>query len=165
MSILLVFFAIASLCSGKRLPNGIDHQSVDFMQTVGRLVAKSHLLPAIIVLGISTAQASEDITTFTAVPDRCISLHKGQVCYQHTTLRWTSATAANYCLFQQGADQPLQCWENATHGESTLDFQSSIPLTYHLFREGEKAPVASSTVSVAWVYKTPKRPRGGWRLF
>lgn len=127
------------------------------------------LKPLLLAITLSMAPHihanSETKTFFKGVPDRCISLHKGQTCYQKVILSWESPVTADFCLFRHRADQPLKCWTQVSSGVLELDFQSSTPLTYHLYQTGKKEPIASSTVSVAWVYKTPKRQRGGWRLF
>ncbi len=98
-------------------------------------------------------------------PDRCISLHKGQVCYQQITIHWQSSTKADYCLFQQEISTPLKCWKTSKSGKIKIDFQSTEPLDFDLRQQDNNTPVATSTVSIHWVYKSTKRQKRGWRLF
>ena len=127
---------------------------------------KQNKILFIFILFLSTQiQAADETSLLKIVPDRCISLHKGQVCYQKITLIWESSVVANYCLFQEAMDELLQCWDNANHGTSEFDFQSHEPLSYRLHRINSNKVVATSIVSVSWVYKSPKRQRKNWRLF
>jgi hypothetical protein len=110
-------------------------------------------------------QAGDGDNTLKIVPDRCISLHQGQVCYQFTTLSWQMPVISDYCLFQEGIEEPLKCWDTADNGTFKIDFQSSTPVSYQLQEVSSHSVVASSTVTVAWVYKSKKRQRRSWRLF
>lgn len=110
-------------------------------------------------------QADGEQSALKITPNRCISLHQGQVCYQRATLSWQTLDIADYCLFQAREDKPLKCWTAASSGVFETDFQSTEPVRYYLFKVGEDTPLASSGISVSWVYKSSKRQRRSWRLF
>ncbi len=124
------------------------------------------LLGPVIVLSFycSTLLAENQTTILTSTPDRCVSLHKGQTCYQKVSLTWQSTISTDYCLFQEGQESALKCWLNTDTGELIIDFQSAEQLTFILSKMKSRAIAASTSVTVFWVYQT-KRKNRGWRLF
>jgi hypothetical protein len=127
-------------------------------------VKKLGLILFILILS-GEIQAGDGDNSLKIVPDRCISLHQGQICYQLTTLSWQMPITSDYCLFQEGVEEPLECWDTADNGTFKIDFQSSTPVIYQLQEVGSNNVLASSTVTVSWVYKSKKRQRRSWRLF
>ncbi|MEE9423910.1 MAG: DUF3019 domain-containing protein [Methylococcales bacterium] len=133
----------------------------------GRMdVLKKNRILLILAITLSTQiKANDTMFSLKIVPDRCIGLHQGQVCYQLTTLSWQMPITSDYCLFQEKIASPLKCWNATDSGVLKIDFQSAEPVHYHLYEIGKKNAVTSSTVSVSWVYKSLKRQRRSWRLF
>ncbi len=131
-----------------------------------KLITRSIFLSTILICCVSIKTHATDIKpSLKITPDRCISLHKGQTCYQKITIHWQSAIQADYCLFQKGIVSPLQCWKASRNGELKIDIQSTKPIDYELRRQGEHSPFATSSLSIHWVYKSTKRQKRGWRLF
>lgn len=135
-----------------------------FAGWIKTLQKNAALLILAIFLPCITA-ADDQISRLKILPDRCISLHQGQVCYQLATVSWQVPMVSNYCLFQDQDSVPLRCWQSANQGELKIDFQSAKPINYHLHEKGHKAAIASSTLDVSWVYQSPKRRTRSWRLF
>ena len=109
--------------------------------------------------------ADEVGSSLSLVPDRCVSLHKGQVCYQNVTLEWRSPLATDVCVYEGSVAEPLRCWKSTEEGVLRFDFQSSSPINYVLREEGGAVPLAITTMNIAWVYKAPKSSHRTWRLF
>ncbi len=122
------------------------------------------LCSTVALLVYSATILAENNTVLTSTPDRCISLHKGQTCYQKVSLKWQSLIATDYCLFQEGLNTPLKCWSDSTTGELSMDFQSENKLSFILSKMGSQSIEASTSVTVFWVYKSKRKSRG-WRLF
>lgn len=130
------------------------------------IIKRSLFLIAILICSVSMKTHAAAIKpSLKITPDRCISLHKDQVCYQEITIRWQSPTKADYCLFQREVDSPLQCWKATSTGELKMDFQSNHSVDFDLRHQGDHSPIATSSVSIHWVYKSSKRQKRGWRLF
>ncbi|WP_229359838.1 DUF3019 domain-containing protein [Ferrimonas aestuarii] len=111
------------------------------------------------------AQATETQVHFTATPERCIALHKGQICYQDVEFSWKTPERGRYCLMQAQDRQQLLCWDGRNRQRYLLAFEGDKTTRYSLIREGENSPLAEVKVEVTWVYKAPRQSRSGWRLF
>ncbi|ATC96878.1 DUF3019 domain-containing protein [Pseudoalteromonas tunicata] len=111
------------------------------------------------------ANMAEKVSNLHVTPNRCVALRQGQTCFQDITFKWQQAEVANYCLIELSTSQPLKCWQHATRGEYSIDFKSEKSLTYVLRKDKESTNLASSTVTVSWVYKSSKRPKSSWKLF
>lgn len=101
----------------------------------------------------------------TAKPNRCISLHQGQVCYQSVVFNWQLAQPGNYCLYQQASKTPLQCWQATEHASYQYEFESNMSLSFYLRETTSQVMIGKTQVTVAWVYKTKRNSSSGWRLF
>jgi len=111
------------------------------------------------------AQESETRTTrLTTSTDRCVALQRGQMCYKKITLTWQAPTGS-YCLHNVNSDAPLQCWQQQASGELNYEFSSADDTTFELRRENSNNPIASATVTVAWVYEPKPKQGSGWRIF
>lgn len=108
---------------------------------------------------------AQDTTGLNVKPARCVALRQGQVCYQRVTFHWHTRQAGNYCLFEDGQEQPLQCWQQLKRGQYKIDFQSPNNIRYVLREQSSMNPVSEAEITVAWVYKSKKKPRASWRLF
>ena len=129
------------------------------MKTVTRLrLSLLLLLPTVALSG-------QDSVVFKVTPEKCVSLHKGQTCYQELHISWKSGEPDDFCLYISGQDKPLKCWQHTSEAEYRFEFQSSESrmLTFKLVDQPE--PLASSIVEVKWVYQKQRSLRGGWRMF
>ncbi|MBR9727176.1 DUF3019 domain-containing protein [Shewanella intestini] len=127
-----------------------------------------HLLWLGLISPVSHAQT--DITDFTATPEQCVALHKGQMCYQDVTFKWSTPNAGKYCLMQSNTNenppqQPITCWEGQALTQYSYSFENTTTTTFQLIRQGQPQPLAKVKVVVTWVYKAPKQSQSGWRLF
>lgn len=104
-------------------------------------------------------------TQLQAKPNRCVALHQGQVCYQNVQLIWHAGQTGHYCIYQQLAEAPLHCWQDAAAGEYFYAFASEVPVQLQLVNTRTKTPVAEITIEVAWVYKSSSRRKTHWRIF
>ena len=116
---------------------------------------------------LPAASHAEDAAGFSleANNDRCVALRQGQRCYQQINLRWQAQGAGDYCIAVQGSTESIQCWQQQKHGDVTIDFESNGDLTYVLRRENTDTPLATETITIAWVYKPKPSKSSGWRLF
>lgn len=131
-------------------------------------------LPLLCILVVSTYvnaeetkkhDATQKMMQLTITPERCVALRQGQTCYQLVEFNWQSITAGDFCLVDTLNDNPLYCWNDATSGQFRLDFQSPQSTNYVMRAKGELIDLAQKTMTVAWVYKSSKRPKASWRLF
>ena len=99
------------------------------------------------------------------VPERCVALHQGQICYQRASLVWQAPEKGDYCLYISNTHASLQCWENEKIGSFIHDFQSPSTLTFRLRNMKTQQDLVQTQLSVAWVYGNKKRQRSSWRLF
>jgi hypothetical protein len=114
----------------------------------------------------SPAFASSDTPfIFKVSPERCVALRQGQTCYQLVTFSWQYVQEGNYCLVALSTSKVLQCWQQTNVGLFELDFQSSENQEFALRRQGQDENIATALVTVAWVFKSSKRPKSNWKLF
>jgi len=98
-------------------------------------------------------------------PDRCVALTQGQICYQTIIFTWEATEENEYCLFQKSKRLPLVCWEKASAGKVTIEFESPETLHFELKLGQEGKIVGESEIMVTWVYGKQKKRRTSWRLF
>lgn len=110
---------------------------------------------------ISSADMTFSETLLTVKPKKCVSLHKGQMCYQKLKFSWQSDTAI--CLFIQGNDEPIHC-SVPGDGQLIYYFESERGQQFEL-RSREGDALAKVNVDVASVYKGQRRATTGWRIF
>lgn len=110
---------------------------------------------------ISCANMAFSETLLTVKPNKCVSLHKGQMCYQKLKFSWQSDTGV--CLYIQNNDAPLHCAEPGV-GQWVYDFESERGQQFEL-RDREGGALAEVTVDVASVYQGQRRATTGWRIF
>jgi hypothetical protein len=128
--------------------------------------AKAYALVFVVlcITGISDVFA-ENLTNVKANPERCVALNEGQVCFQNVTLSWQTDQIADYCLFEEGSDDAIHCWQNTNQGQIKIDFESSTTKQYNLTLKKLGKSLASTFVEVTWVYSKKKKRRTSWRLF
>ncbi len=98
-------------------------------------------------------------------PNRCITLHQGQLCYQKLNFQWQTAGTTQYCLYRADLDGPLLCWEGDDMQQFRYTFESPQGTDFYLVNEDSGEELARITIAVAWVYKSGKKVSTGWRLF
>ncbi|MBX2824552.1 MAG: DUF3019 domain-containing protein [Gammaproteobacteria bacterium] len=130
-----------------------------------RILNSSALLGLWLFVGQFPQASASDGVELTARPAKCISLRKGQVCYQTIRLRWNSSTQGNYCLRVEGMDKPLECWTQQPQGSHRYAFEASTNQVFYLTLVDDDTALASAEVSVAWVYRNRAAGRPSWRLF
>lgn len=112
---------------------------------------------------------AETTAELTLKPDRCVAMNEGQTCYQTLAVVWQSETAGDYCLFEDGIQNPIVCWQNAFAGKAKLEFAAEGNVTYQLLLkampEQEQVLMAEKEVIVTWVYSKTKKRKNSWRLF
>lgn len=117
------------------------------------------------LIGPLSAQSAEPVVAFTATPERCVALHKGQTCYQDVMFRWHTPKVGHYCLVQASNQRRLTCWSGMSTLQYMYSFEGDKTTTFNLIRNNEAKPLAKVKVVVTWVYKAPKQSQSGWRLF
>ena len=134
----------------------------------------SLLVAALICIGsasVTHAQSQE----LTVKPDKCVSLRKGQVCYQRINISWDTDITGHYCILASGQESPLKCWNNKSTGKLSYTLESTESVKFDLVNKSVSDEnnklltldqlIATATVTIAWVYNTKSRSRTTWRLF
>jgi len=117
-------------------------------------------------MALSSLPKASHAAGLSTTPDKCISLRKGQMCFQNIQLQWNATQPDNYCLIVEDNIEPIECWKNSKSGSTTFAFGAAEPVSFSLVRETDlQTSIAQSTVDLVWVYKTKKRRRTSWRLF
>jgi len=111
---------------------------------------------------VSTQLVAKSV--FSALPAKCITLTQGRQCFATVTLTWRAPIKGNYCIYQVGNKQALDCWYNQQQNSATFEFESSKTLQYQLIAYDFDKVIAETTIEVSWVHKASPRKRR-WRLF
>ncbi|WP_448548046.1 DUF3019 domain-containing protein [Thalassotalea fusca] len=113
----------------------------------------------------SDLPAMKHSTALYVTPERCVALHKGQMCYLEVEFEWQAPEVGTYCLYNKTLNQKMNCWQSQKSGQFYLDFQAAEDHQFSL-REGQSnVELAVAKITVAWVYKSSKRAKSSWRLF
>jgi hypothetical protein len=117
---------------------------------------------------IGATWTTESDVKLSVKPAKCISLRKGQECFQTLLFRWSTSAPGNYCLYMQEQVEPLQCWD-AT-GTPPFDYTFEYELVARETREFYLRSATGETlqqvrVVVASVYKSGNRAPTSWRVF
>ncbi|WP_065187809.1 DUF3019 domain-containing protein [Shewanella woodyi] len=125
----------------------------------------SHWLLILCLITPLPALSQDSSIVFTATPERCVALHKGQTCYQDVLFQWQTPQVGSYCLVMSQSLHQLACWNGQAVQKYQYSFEGDSTTTFSLIRNDEAEPLAEVKVVVTWVYKAPKQSQSGWRLF
>lgn len=98
-------------------------------------------------------------------PQRCISLHQGQVCYQKLRFSWRTPASGEFCLHNVRKDVAIICWRGEGSTPYEYEFQADESTEFAINYKGRKEALVKVKVQVASVYKTPEKSSSRWRLF
>lgn len=98
-------------------------------------------------------------------PNRCIALHKGQVCYQKLKFKWKLSQDDDFCLYQTSKEDPILCWSGSEKSQLEYQFESTTSESFQIRRKNTEDSVAEVKVTLSWVYRTGRKNSSGWRLF
>lgn len=136
-----------------------------FLTPVSRSTFMTLPLCMVLALFSTTSLASQADIALQVSPERCISLHPGQVCYQQLTFSWKTPNDGEYCLYEQNLDTPLVCWVGNSQTQYRYEFEAAQTMQYSLKQKHQQQQLASVKVQVASVYRAPKKSTSNWRLF
>ncbi|MDN3702382.1 DUF3019 domain-containing protein [Vibrio artabrorum] len=119
----------------------------------------------LLLMNAQPASAAEQTVNFTATPEQCVALHKGQTCYQNIQFKWQTPNKGKYCLLQAADSQRVICWEGNFLQHYEYSFERTNTTAYRLIEQSTDRILAEVKVVVIWVYKAPKQSQSGWRLF
>ena len=116
--------------------------------------------------GFSFGQSSEpkSDTFLSALPNKCVALHKGRTCYAQITMRFSVPRPGQYCLLRREDEKVIACEAIERYGLFKLQFESTSKQAYLLVEQLTKKEVAQAMIDVAWVHQKKSRKRR-WRLF
>ncbi len=97
-------------------------------------------------------------------PQKCVSLKEGQLCTQRIVIEWAALNRGDYCVFTDRLAEPLSCWEASLNGQLRVIYKDNVDWVFTLRPKGQEIVLATSTMSIAWVYKNRRRS-SGWRTF
>lgn len=131
------------------------------------------IIGAIFILFFSCAlatSATADTIQFSIIPNKCISLRKGQTCFQRVVLRWQSTNQSErpdlMCLWRDGDPDALKCWQGQATGEFRYNLAEKKTTGFYLVAGEQQLPVvARAEVKITWVYSNRSSGRTRWRLF
>lgn len=98
-------------------------------------------------------------------PQRCISLHRGQTCYQKLTFRWSTPSTGEYCLHNERSGRVMACWRGSEKISYEYELQAAQTTRFTIKESGQGEVLANVSVQVASVYRSPERSSSRWRLF
>ncbi|QBG37037.1 DUF3019 domain-containing protein [Litorilituus sediminis] len=101
---------------------------------------------------------------FVAQPAQCVTLRQGRDCFASIQLTWQSENSQSICLYQQGKEQALKCWQGLTRAQYALEFESNESVIYQLRTPTNSQVIAETDITVSWLHKRTSRKRR-WRLF
>lgn len=119
----------------------------------------------IIALLCGTAWAEPSPFQLQVKPQRCISLHQGQVCYQKLTFNWLTPVTGEFCLSDTETRALLTCWRGEDRTSFEYEFASRESTKFAISFKGQPEALVTVKVQVASVYKSPERSNSRWRLF
>ncbi|GIU05259.1 MULTISPECIES: DUF3019 domain-containing protein [unclassified Shewanella] len=122
-------------------------------------------LGLLLFISPSSVLAKQPTINFTATPEQCVALHKGQTCYQDVLFQWQTPAAGRYCLIESKNRQQLTCWDGQSVQQYQYSFEGDATTAFSLIRHDNLQLLAEVKVIVTWVYKAPKQSPSGWRLF
>ncbi|MBB1269679.1 DUF3019 domain-containing protein [Shewanella sp. SR44-3] len=129
------------------------------------LTALFHTVIFAMTFTTTSAWGQDKAIAFTATPERCVALHKGQICYQEVLFRWQTPSYGEYCLVMSKSGRRITCWDGASQQEYHYSFEGDKTTSFSLVADDKADPLARVKVVVTWVYKAPKQSQSGWRLF
>jgi hypothetical protein len=122
------------------------------------------------LLGFNPAMANEanmlkvEAEGFTALPEQCVTLRQGRACFATIELQWQSSSKQSFCLYQEGHNKQLGCWQNNNKVQIKVEFESNKSIKYQLRTISDDKVIAETQVEVSWQHKNTSRKRR-WRLF
>ncbi len=123
-----------------------------------------------IVVSYAASVVSADAVELSVIPDKCISLVKGQTCYQRVQFSWKSmddiVEDKVICLWREGDSIALSCWEEEVEGDFKYELEAAETTNFYLVAGRERQPILSrATVKISWVYSNRASRSSRWRLF
>lgn len=100
---------------------------------------------------------------FSVKPKKCVTLHKGQTCYQNLDFKWQADNKIS-CLYAVNTEVPLHCNRQSGSVVFRYEFASDKKQVFTL-RDESGNNIATVKVEVASVYKGKRRATTGWRIF
>ena len=101
---------------------------------------------------------------FSALPEQCVTLREGRNCFATVELQWKSPSKHSFCLYQEGKNKQLGCWEDNNNVHIRVEFESNKSIKYQLRTVIDDKVIAETQVEVSWQHKNTSRKRR-WRLF
>lgn len=123
-------------------------------------------LPTIATAKATAPKKDSEVTTvsFTAQPEQCVTLRQGRDCFASIKLQWQVPSKQAVCLFQEGQQQKIKCWEHHDHGDMVIEFESNESINYQLRSLSNNKVIMQTQIKVSWLHKSSARKRR-WRLF
>lgn len=101
---------------------------------------------------------------FTAQPEQCVTLRQGRKCFANIQLQWKVPSKQAVCLFQEGQQEKIRCWQNHDQADMVIEFESNESVNYQLRTSKDNKIIAQTQIKVSWLHKSSTRKRR-WRLF
>ena len=140
----------------------------------GEGIAMLRLLMPFLLLVFTQVQATEaseskvevntGVPSFTVIPEQCVTIRQGRDCFATVQLQWQSVSKHSFCLYQEGTEKQLGCWQDNNNMNVKLEFESNKSVRYQLRNLHDDKVIAETKVEVSWQHKKISRKRR-WRLF
>lgn len=112
----------------------------------------------------ATILHAESESQLVVKPNRCVTLHQGQTCYQKLTFSFSSESPQMHCLYRKSIASPITCWRGILSRYS-YRFEGIDTEQFQVRDQESQSIISTQEVRVAWVYKSKKKGPSGWRLF
>jgi len=123
------------------------------------------LISIALLVNIPSGQSvADDSPILVAKPKKCVALRKGQICYQTIRVSFSTKHKGDYCIQLNNNEQPIKCWADSDRGRLSFEFESDESGQLRLLNKSGEI-LATSPITIAWVYKSRSRRRSSWRLF
>jgi hypothetical protein len=115
-------------------------------------------------VNISTVEVNRNVTSLTVMPEQCVTIRQGRDCFATVQLQWQSDSKHSFCLYQEGTEKQLGCWQDNNSISVQLEFESNKSVKYQLRNQHNDKVIAETKVEVSWQHRKISRKRR-WRLF
>lgn len=123
---------------------------------------------ALAVSGVCWGQDNQSKTSveLSVKPSLCI-LERGEtLCRDQVEVRWQAARQYSVCLFEQGREEPLTCWDESRSGAYSSQLNTQDDINFQLIEMAERQVLASRAFEVvADAQRYRRRRRNPWSFF
>ena len=127
-----------------------------------------HLVAGLCSLGLWSfpfaATGDETQAKLTLTPRLCVLGAAEQECTGTVTLHWQASARINTCLFQDGREAPLNCWQQTQLGSFTISPKANRSLRFYLAATDGRV-LAEGKFQVLQQQNAHRKRRNPWSFY